>query len=93
MVVPAGFEPATSRFGGEHSIQLSYGTALADIAVLAGTRNVDVPAKSQDQANNLWHSSSASIKASTSSVVLYIANDARQVAVWPRWSIKGPVQC
>ena len=43
-------------------------------------------------ANRSWQSSSASTKASTSAVVLYIANDARQVAETPRCSINGPAQ-
>lgn len=45
------------------------------------------------QANRSCASSSASIRTSTSALVLYIAKDARQVAWRPRCSISGPVQC
>jgi hypothetical protein len=40
--------------------------------------------QSQIQPKSSWASSSASISASTSARVLYMAKDARQVAVTPR---------
>ncbi len=39
MVHPAGFEPTTPAFGGQYSIQLSYGCSAGDIIPMS-TRSV-----------------------------------------------------
>src|SRR6056297_765725 len=69
---------SSTAFGGQRPIQLSYGCMHACYSCQRAAP------QSQIQPNSSWASSSASISASTSARVLYMAKDARHVAVTPR---------